>query len=63
MDNPLGSNPFTDLSQINRVGADHEVKGFVFNFTALNTLPGNLQGDSVTVDFQVNGTTAGATQP
>lgn len=63
MNNPVGANPFLDLSQINRIGASHEVKGFVFDFAGLSTMPDSVQGQSVTVDFQINGTTTGAPQP
>lgn len=53
-------NPFGDLGQIN---VPDPVRGFVFDFEASSTLPNSLQGQSLTLDFVMNGTTDGAPQP
>lgn len=53
-------NPFGDLGQI--YAAD-PVRGFVFDFEASTLLPNSMQGQSITLDFVMNGTTAGSPQP
>jgi|YNPBryulayer2012_1023412.scaffolds.fasta_scaffold01546_5 predicted ribosomally synthesized peptide with SipW-like signal peptide len=52
-------NPFGDLGQIN---VPDPVRGFVFDFEASSTMPNTLQGQSLTLDFVMNGTTEGAPQ-
>lgn len=53
-------NPFGDLGQIN---SSDPVRGLVFDFEANSTMPNSLQGQSLTLDFVMNGTTQGAPQP
>jgi predicted ribosomally synthesized peptide with SipW-like signal peptide len=53
-------NPYGDLGQINTADP---VRGFVFDFEASTLLPNSMQGQSVTLDFVMNGTTTGAPQP
>lgn len=58
----FSSTPFTDLGQINRINGENEVRGFIFKFEVHPDIPEEYQGSSMTVDFEMNGTTTGAPQ-